>query len=395
MQPFAFVLLVLVAIMDLFWLRALWVIWWGVHKWPFATMAKQADAPTDREAAKVAIFIPARNEQEQLPAALGSVLAQDYPNFVVRFIDDQSTDRTWEIASRLAQGDQRLELFRGESRPEGWLGKPWALHQITRDAQEQWFLFVDADVVLHPQALSRAMDEANKYGSDLLSILVTVELKSFWQKVIGLATAAIVAVTSPIAFVNDPKKKTAFAAGGFMLFRRSAYRAVGGHEGVKDQIVEDVALAYKVKQQRLRLVLLSAPALVTTHFFGGLRDIFQNLRKNFYGLFGVHPARLLAYSLTLFMWILLPWIGLIIGVTFSVQMVPSLIWNAVAGFAFIGVASLLGMTGVFALLARSSPLYALSVPLGVIVLLAIGWSNAWLFYFGSGLAWKGRTVASK
>lgn len=395
MQLFAFVLLVLVATMDFLWLRALWVIWWGVHKWPFATIEKQDAAGLDREAERVAIFIPARNEQKQLQVALGSVLAQDYPDFVVRFIDDQSIDKTWEIASRLAQGDKRLELFRGENRPDDWLGKPWALHQITRDAREQWFLFVDADVVLHPQALSRAMDEAKKYGSDLLSILVTVELKSFWQKVIGLATAAIVAVTSPIAFVNDPKKKTAFAAGGFMLFRRTAYRAVGGHEGVKDQIVEDVALAYKVKQQRLRLVLLSAPALVTTHFFGGFRDILQNLRKNFYGLFGVHPGKLLGYSLTLFMWVLLPWIGLIIGIAMSVQPSPSLIWNVVALFAFISVASALGMTGVFALLARSSPLYAFSVPLGVMVLLVIGWSNAWMFYFGSGLQWKGRTVASK
>jgi len=381
--------------MDFFWLRALWVIWWGVHKWPFATVTKQAALPIDGQAAKVAIFIPARNEQERLQIALESVLAQDYPNFIVRFIDDRSTDGTWEIASRLAQGNQRLELFRGGNRPDGWLGKPWALHQIAQDAQEQWLLFVDADVVLHPQALSRAMDEADKYGADLLSILVTVELKSFWQKVIGLATAAIVAVTSPIAFVNDPKKKTAFAAGGFMLFRRSAYRAVGGHESVKDQIVEDVALAYKIKQQKLRLVLLSAPALVTTHFFGGLTDILQNLRKNFYGLFGVHPGRLLAYSLTLFLWVLLPWIGLIIGIAMSAGSDTSLIWNAVAFIAFIGVASLVGMTGVFALLTRSSPLYALSVPLGVIVLLVIGWSNAWMFYFGSGLAWKGRTVARK
>jgi hypothetical protein len=76
-------------------------------------------------------------------------------------------------------------------------------------------------------------------------------------------------------------------------------------------------------------------------------------------------------------------------------MAPSLIWNAVAFSALVGVASLLGMTGVFALLARSSPLYAFTVPLGVILLLVIGWSNAWMFYFGSGLEWKGRTVARK
>jgi len=94
------------------------------------------------------------------------------------------------------------------------------------------------------------------------------------------------------------------------------------------------------------------------------------------GAFGVHPGKLLGYSLTLFMWVLLPWIGLIIGIAMSVQPSPSLIWNVVALFAFISVASALGMTGVFALLARSSPLYAFSVPLGVMVLLVIGWSNA-------------------
>ncbi|MBN1655351.1 MAG: glycosyltransferase [Deltaproteobacteria bacterium] len=395
MQPLAFLFLLLTAIIDCFWLRALWVIWWGVRRWPFAKIAKNTDKPTSEESPKIAVFIPARNEQERVEKALSSVLAQDYPNFSVRFIDDQSTDKTWEIASRLARGCNRLELFRGKSRPEGWLGKPWALHQITQGVTEDWFLFVDADVVLHPQALSRAMDEAERYGSDLLSILVTVRLQSFWQKVIGLTTAAIVAVTSPIAYVNDPKKKTAFAAGGFMLFRRDAYQAVGGHAAVKDQIVEDVALAYKVKKRNLRLVLLSAPELVSTHFFGGFNEIWRNLRKNFFGLFGVHPGKLSLYSLWLLMWVLLPWFGLVAGISFSIRFESSIEWRAVAAFSFIGVASLLGMTGVFALLARSSPLYALTVPLGVCVLLAISWSNAWMFYFGSGLEWKGRTVAMK
>ncbi len=399
------ILLILLILADFAWIRILWLTWWGGIKWPFVEIVEDAEQnrlQQLQEIPSVVIFIPARNEARGLEQRLRSVLQQDYPNFSVRFVDDQSTDETLAIAQRIAHSSPRLHVLRGESRPSGWLGKPWALHQLTRGVAADWFLFVDADIVLHSQALSQAMHYAHKYQADLLSFTVGLELETFWQRVLGISSGMAMPAVAPLLHVNDPKRSTAFAAGGFLLFRRSAYEAVGGHEAVKNRVVEDITLAHRAKEQGLRLIVLCAPDLVMTDYYGTFREIWTDMRKNLYALFGFRPRRLLAFTVMFSMRALMPWIGLILSifglvgsshfVAFGLVGSSHVVWYTALALSLLGLALMVGMTAVLAHLSRCSPLYALSFPLGALTLLAIAWNSAWAFHFGSGIQWKGRSV---
>jgi chlorobactene glucosyltransferase len=363
----------------------------GSIKWPAVT---RSDEPLSRRLSvtpEVVVLLPARNEARYLERTLRSVLAQDYPNFSIRMIDDGSTDATLEIARRIAGETDRLEILQGTNLPTGWAGKPWALHQLTRGRTESWFLFVDADVVLDPQALSRAMEAAEKHKADLLSFLVNIELESFWQRVVGLSFGPLMATVAPIYNINHPKKRGAFAMGGFMLLRRATYEAIGGHEGVRDRIIEDVALASRVKTRGFRLLVLPAPALVGTHYFGTFGEIWSGVRKYLYASIGFRPARLAFYTVLFGGWVFVPWIALLLGIAGFAGPATDGFW-LLPWFGFAGVGCMVWMCGFIAYYTRTPLVYSLVLPLGTVFILCAVWSSAWAHHFGSGIRWKGRTL---
>src|SRR5262249_40875649 len=135
-----------------------------------------------------------------------------------------------------------------EPLPPGWTGKNHALHAGAAEASGDWLLFIDSDVIIQPQALARTVEAAQGRRYDLLSLMPTLASGSFWERlIVPLAGAAVVGLhTAGLANKNE-LPNVAFANGQFMLFRRSAYEEVGGHEVVKDQFCEDIAIARKMK----------------------------------------------------------------------------------------------------------------------------------------------------
>jgi cellulose synthase/poly-beta-1,6-N-acetylglucosamine synthase-like glycosyltransferase len=391
-QQTVMILVVLLLIADLFWLRILLLLGHGIVKWPLVAPRQDKSVSSLAPATEVAVFIPARNEGRYLEAALRSVLNQDYPCFSVRLIDDQSTDDTSTIAEDLAARFERLEVMKGNQRPDGWLGKPWALFQATQGVKADWFLFVDADVVLHPQTLSRAMEKAHQYRADLFSFGVNIELTNFWQRVVGISSALLVSSAAPLVHVNDPSRKTAFAAGGFMLFKRDAYLALGGHEAVKNEIIEDLVLGRKTKEHGLRLILLAAPELVKTHYYGSLKEIWQGIRKSAFAFTDFRPLRLLVFSGLLIVSVLLPWVSLLLALAKPWQ--SAQLWWPVLTTSLPSVMSMFVLSGAFAVLTHSSFLYGFCLPLGALFFLVNAWDSAWRYRMGAGIDWKGRKIAS-
>lgn len=368
--------------------------YWGVRKWKKVSPTYAQGEPTPKETPGVVVLVPARNEAQYIETTLRAILAQDYPNFTIRLIDDQSTDDTLNIARRIAKETNRLEVVSGIDRPSGWAGKPWALHQVTRGLTAAWYLFVDADIVLHPQAFSRAMETVQTHRADMLSLLIQAELKTFWQRTVSMAFIPIGVLTAPLVYVNDPKKKAAMAMGGFMLLSREAYEAVGGHEAVKNEIIEDGALASKVKAAGLRLLVLPAPDLLKTHYFGAFSDIWGGIRKHMYAFWGRRIDRLICFTLLFSACAFFPWIGLILSLFHTADPPPNL-WPWVFLLALISAFCMLVISGSAARMTHSSLLYMLSFPIGVAVVLCAAWSSAWAYHFGPGVEWKSRTVASK
>lgn len=234
----------------------------------------------------VLAIVPARNEEANIEACVRSVLAQDYPHLRVRVVDDHSTDRTAAIVRSLAAADSRLELMHAPALPPRWLGKPHALHAGTRGAEADYFLFLDADVRLAPTAVRRSIASAQKSQAGLLTMTLSLLAESFWERaaqpVIGMLLYSLL---DPVK-VRDPDSEVAAAYGPYLLFERSAYERIGGHNAVAMEVVEDLRLAQLVKRARLNFGYVHGVDGAALRMYDSLRSLLAGWRKNFHVALG-------------------------------------------------------------------------------------------------------------
>jgi len=195
--------------------------------------SKRAVVPDDPPL--VSVLIPARNEEENIRRCLASVLAQDYPNFEVLVLDDNSTDKTAEIASGIAENDSRVQLIRGKPLPDGWAGKCYACHQLSQNARGSWLLFVDADTVSRPHMMRSTLQLAILNNAAMLSGFPRQKVSGITQKmVIPIIFYFLVMAWFPLWLFHSWKKPgPTLAIGQFLLFKREDYMMIGGHESVK------------------------------------------------------------------------------------------------------------------------------------------------------------------
>lgn len=353
---------------------------------------RAAHVPPAADGPLISVLVPARNEEKNIRRCLAAILAQDYPNFQVFVLDDRSTDSTPAILSELSARDSRLVILAGCELPPGWAGKPHALHQAAACATGEWLLFLDADTFLHPNALSAALASAKKSGADLYTVMTEQILASFWEKtVMPLVFTALSVGFSPRK-VNDPQTHDAIANGQFIFIRRAVYDAIGGHAAVKDQIVEDKALAEKVKWSGQRLVIADGRAIAQTRMYTDLASIWEGWTKNIYlgladrpgllllGVFGATLA--LMAALVLPAWLVVGLLWLLNGggwMALVVILEAGLVWGYIL-FERVKVNRNMGISG----------WYALTTPLGAGLFAAMMLSSAWKVLSGAGVTWKGR-----
>lgn len=260
-------------------------------------------------APKVSILVPAKDEAANIEACLDSLLAQAYPNFEVLVIDDRSDDDTAAIAERVAYRDDRVRLLRVRKLPEGWTGKTHALHFGQRFARGEYLLFLDADATLHPNALNIALRDAADHDADLLSLLPRMEMRSFWERVVQPLAATMLMVFCPVCLANDRRRQSGgFANGQFMLFRRSAYDAIGGHEAVRDKFVEDVNLGRLIKRHGFGLRIAAAPELLGVRMYASLPQILKGWSRIFYAAADASRPKIAAFALVFTLLSVLPYL---------------------------------------------------------------------------------------
>jgi hopene-associated glycosyltransferase HpnB len=206
----------------------------------------------------VVAIIPARDEADMIAHSVGSLLRQDYPGpFSVVVVDDQSTDGTAPVASNAASAahaTERLKIVTGNGPPPGWTGKLSAMRQGLTEIEAsartpEFVLFTDADIAYAPHVLSRLVAIARAKNSVLTSLMVKLRCESAAERWLAPAFVFFFQMLYPFAWVNDPRRRTAAAAGGCMLVRREALHAAGGLEAVRNALIDDCALGTLMKGQ--------------------------------------------------------------------------------------------------------------------------------------------------
>ena len=253
---------------------------------------------------RVALCIPARDEERELGAALDAWLAQDCPGLRIVVVDDGSADRTPEIlAERAARRPDRLRMLRNDHLPPGWLGKNHALDLASRQPEAlgaDWLLFADADAQAAPDLLRRAFAYLDAHPADLLTLLPALDTVTWAERLyLPLANLFFLWLVPPRR-VADPRSRCCCGVGSFILVRRAAYAAAGGHAGAPMEAVDDMMLAHRVKAAGLRnRVALGGPHL-HLRMYHGWREAVQGSRKNLLALPYLFPlAPLLAAAAVL------------------------------------------------------------------------------------------------
>ena len=240
---------------------------------------------TPKIAARVSAIVPARNEQEVIAKCVESLAAQE-EILEILVVNDQSTDRTKEIVEELTARLPTLRLLEVTSLPEGWVGKNNAAWRGARESKGQWLLFTDADAVHEPDSTVKAVEIAVETGSALVSFSPAQQMETWHEKSLIPYIYCRLNARFTYAEVNDPQKLTAAANGQFLLIQRDVYQAVGGHASVAGEVLEDVALAKRVKSAGNRIWFGSGRGVVRVRMYRTFRSMWQGWKKNLFMLMG-------------------------------------------------------------------------------------------------------------
>jgi glycosyltransferase involved in cell wall biosynthesis len=259
---------------------------------------------------EVSVIVPARNEEACLAACLESLLRQPGVRLEVIVVDDGSTDRTAAIGRSFSH----VQVIQAGPLPEGWCGKSNAAYTGAQHARGKWLLFTDADTVHMPGSLAHSLEEAKQYGAEMLSYSPAQELRGFIERAVMPVIFAELATSYQPRKICDPQSTAAAANGQYLLIRRDAYHAVGGHLAVAASLLEDVELARVFKRSGRRIRFRFGGDAVRTRMYRSCSQLAEGWTKNLALLFRA-PARLALIRLLEFVAILggLSLLGLVLS----------------------------------------------------------------------------------
>lgn len=263
----------------------------------------------------ISAIVPARNEELTIAACVESLAKQPEITEIL-VVNDQSTDKTAEIVRGLMPKIANLRLLETTEVPPGWVGKSNAVFTGSKEARSHWLLFTDADAELEEGAAARALDTARDKDAALVSFSPEQITKSWYEKALIPFLYLRLAKLYPYDKVNNPESQLAAANGQFLLIRRDAYDAIGGHAAVAADVLEDVALAVLVKRAGFRQWFGSGKGIVRVRMYRSFRAMWQGWKKNLYILVGGTPSSVLRELEAAIPWI--PVLLLVVGIKFPI-----------------------------------------------------------------------------
>ncbi|WP_036485496.1 glycosyltransferase [Myxosarcina sp. GI1] len=344
-------------------------------------------------------IIPARNEADVLPISLPSLLNQDYVgSFSIALVDDQSTDDTTKVAKKTAsalQQTEKINIISGKPLPNNWKGKLWAVKQGIDFANEQtpapdYFLLTDADIKHDRHNLTQLVTKAETEHLDLVSLMVLLRCKSFWEKLLIPAFVFFFQKLYPFSLVNNPNSSIAAAAGGCILIRRQALENIGGIEAIAQALIDDCALAKAIKfnsDKKNKIWLGLTETTTSLRAYEDLKTIWDTIARTAFTQLNYSALLLIGTVLGMLLVYLVPPISIILGLA---------IHNY--SFAIVGLLTWLLMTVAYlptVKLYQISFFWALCLPAITFLYTLMTIDSAIKHWQGKGGSWKGRTYSKK
>jgi glycosyltransferase involved in cell wall biosynthesis len=340
------------------------------------------ETPTPNQSApQITVIVPARNEAASIEATLHSLLNQTIPIEIIA-VDDRSTDSTGAVMDRLASKTlppgKLLTVIHIDTLPEGWVGKTHAMALAARQSATEWLLFTDGDILFRPDTLDRALRFAHESQADHVALALTLILESPGERIMTTILGCFTVLSFRPWKIPDPAAKhDSVGVGGFNLIRSSVYRAIGGFEALRLEVLEDLRLGFEVKRQGFRQRVAFGRDLIRVHWATGALGMAHNLTKNFFAVFRFRPAALIAGALVLSLLLFLPIAGL-----FAPWPIRSASLVALAMIAALHEYSARHFTGI-------SLLYLLTLPIGAALLLYALLRSLIVTLWRQGVVWRG------
>ncbi|MFN5308697.1 MAG: glycosyltransferase [Candidatus Kapaibacterium sp.] len=337
----------------------------------------------------ISILVPARNEERLIQACIESLVLQEYDNFEVIVLNDNSTDKTGEILHTMSQQYSHLRIIKGKELPEGWVGKNYACHTLSLEAKGDYLLFTDADTIHNPDMLCSAMSLFLQQKLDFITLIPYEEMISWGERIIIPMIHFLYFAYLPNDIITKSRKASVSAANGqFMFFSRKGYTKIGGHEVVKNNIVEDVFLAKEVKKHGLRMALVDGTDMVFCRMYTSFSETFNGFSKNLFAGFGFDLPLFSFFLFHLFVLYILPYF-LIILHTILYEQTPDII--LIIGFINIAIPIIIRLTMSFRFRLSFSASFLHIVT--AFFSIGIGLNSLKWTYSKRGIQWKGRNYS--
>jgi glycosyltransferase involved in cell wall biosynthesis len=328
---------------------------------------------------QITAIVPARNEEKTIAACVESLARQ--PEIAqILVIDDQSADGTADIVRGLTPDVPHLHLLKTQSVPPGWVGKNNAAWIGAKEATGAWLLFTDADAELAPEAVGRALEIARETGAALVSFSPEQVTRTWYERSLVPFVYCRLAKRFSYDAVNQPGSSAAAANGQFLMIRRDAYDAIGGHAAIAGEVLEDVALAKRAKDAGFGIWFGPGKGIVRARMYRSFDAMWEGWKKNLYLLVGGTPGAVYRELLSVVPWI--PFLLLVIGVKLMLSLIAAL------GLLMARHASY----GRDLTSNQFRPIYILYYGPGVLLYAGVLWASYRAHRRGK-VAWKGREVS--
>lgn len=346
--------------------------------WRLRSLKFLQQLPPTSDHPLVSVIIPALNEAQNIEEALSSILALDYPNLEIVVVNDRSTDRTGEILKRMGRENPKLKVVDVMELPPGWLGKNHALAKGAAMAKGEYLLFTDADVVMAPSTMSRAIGRMLEEQLDHLTIWFGWKPPTTALRMLFNFFNIIFALYCQPWKAKDPKSRSHIGIGAFNLVRRTAYQAVGTHQTIAMRPDDDVKLGKLMKLHGYRQELVMGKDMVTVEWYATLREAVSGFEKNSFAVLDYSLPILCGGTLMILGGFVVPFIMLF----FSSG--PALWMN----MCVVAVFALICLLNAHIHGSRFFP-SILGIAPGALMFIYLQWRSAIIIYRNNGINWRG------